>query len=121
MNVDISKVTDLEERNEALRLYEEWAKADMAVEDAAKTISDEAYIALRKKRDAAWAAYENHPIAVMLDYDGNAKRCALSGIPLIDTDELLEDTHTDDLVLRCFVLPPRKVEAAAPEEAEAAA
>lgn len=34
-------------------------------------------------------------------------RCAASGLPLLESDETLFDDETNELVLRCLMLPPR--------------
>lgn len=38
------------------------------------------------------------------------RRCAASGLPLLDGDEVLWDDETQETVLRCLVLPPRPAE-----------
>ncbi len=65
------------------------------------------YADLDKAFDAASAAYNDHPTPpVMTDDDDGVTlvRCALSGLPLLDGDELLEDSEGRK-VLRCLVLP----------------
>ena len=58
-------------------------------------------------RDAD-VAYENYDSpAVMLGDDDLPVYCALSGAPVFDDDEIIEDPSTGEIVLRCLVLPPR--------------
>jgi hypothetical protein len=115
-------IPDLNKRNEALKLWEACLAADTEKLDAEENddIDDAAFEALGKKAETAAKAYDDHPTpALMESYDGDSVlRCALSGAPLYDTDELLEDTHTDQYFLRSALgLPPRpKEEISADEE-----
>jgi hypothetical protein len=76
---------------------------------------------------AALAAIETlqaHPLAARLLTnwpDEDVTRCAISGVPLLDTDETVCDRATDETVLRCLVLPPRTVDDTDKIEAEEAA
>lgn len=94
MNVDLSKVPNLEKRKEAERIGVEL----------------QARIAELKEQQRAIGRLDR-------DFDGNVRRCALSGLPTFSDDELLWDNEADECVLRCLVLPPRPV---VEEEAEAA-
>lgn len=109
MQIDLSKIPNMEEREEAARLYEVYVAALDAADEARddKTISDDAVAKLDEACDAARGACQAYPAKVDTNYQGGVIRCALSDVPIIDTDELLEDTHTDEYVLRCLVLPPR--------------
>ncbi len=99
MQFDLSKVTDLKQREEAARLYEVYCKADEAVEQAGPGANLDA---LQEARDNAWDAYA----AVGDDYlqinndTGQVIRCAISGVPLWESDDIA-------LVLRSAIgLPP---------------
>ncbi len=56
----------------------------------------------------------------MTTYGGDVIRCALSDAPIFADDEWLEDVNTGEAVLRCFVLPPRKLDDLVLPEMEAA-
>lgn len=49
--------------------------------------------------------------------DPKIVRCALSGVPLFEDDEIMEDPETGEAILRCLVLPPRPAEDEECEEA----
>lgn len=103
-------------------------EASQAAISAAYTERDNARNALYEARDAvkpdpslqpwraaaqvATDAYDDHPLTIEEDYDAEdgIARCAASGLPLLDSDELLEDEDTGQKVLRCLVLPPRAAE-----------
>lgn len=175
MHVDMGKVTDLEKRNEAARLYEASRAADRAL-DAAVKDNYEAHRAvddkygptlealdqqrwagseaiadkyapqlreLRQKRDAEITAANEeingrvdelrrkrdaeYPFAALeaaakaaktanndfdapcldTDENGDVVCCALSGVPLFEDDEVVEDSETGEKILRVLVLPPR--------------
>lgn len=44
------------------------------------------------------------------------RRCAVSGLPLLDGDETLWDDETEEVMLRCLVLPPRLVQDKYPDD-----
>ena len=70
-------------------------------------------------KDAA-RAYEDFdaPDIVSDENDEIVVRCAKTGVPIFDTDEILEDPETCEVYLRAaFGLPPREVDA---EQEEAA-
>ena len=114
MNIDLSKVTDLKEREKAAELYEAFAKADRAVEQC--TSDDGTFKVLQEARDIAWDAYDVLDRLVMVTDDGNkVERCAASGIPLWDDDDTAP-------VLRIAVgLPPSEQEPLLPHPAYAEA
>ena len=71
-----AKKPTLAERNEAARLYDEYAKLENDDDASADTV------------DAAFQAYDNHDLTVMVD-DERAMRCGITGIPLIVSDEVV--------------------------------
>lgn len=137
MTIDLSKITDLELREEAARLFEDWHKmdgdesswVDPSVAEKLRLLDIEYYerrnaIVLggpTSPCDLAQEAYQNFDSPEILgDEDGGAVRCALSGIPVWEDDEFLEDSETGEIILRCFTdLPPRVSEEA--DEVEEAA
>lgn len=83
---DVELPTNIEEREEAFRLF-------TAVYEAKK-------------------AYADHPLTVFDTYDGDVMRCAKSGIIIVDGDEYVEDLETNETFLRSALgLPPRPEEA----------
>ena len=75
-------VENLAERENALRLYQ----------------------AMRDARAAWW----DHPIDLVIDDVGTPTRCAKSGIPIIEGDEVVTDEETGEMWLRSALgLPPR--------------
>lgn len=68
-------------------------------EDAARLA-----MAVREAR----VALANSPIRVLTDYEGEPIRCELSGLPIIEGDECVEDHTTGEIWLRSALgLPPR--------------
>ena len=65
----------IEQRNEAVRLWETYERLENA-EDAAVFKAYEAY-----------EAYEALDVVLALDDDGKVVRCAITGIPLVTSDE----------------------------------
>jgi hypothetical protein len=75
---------------------------------------------LRQRASEAEAAYyddESVP-GVRLDYADQVERCALTGEPLLEDDEVIEDRETGELVLRAALLPPRPDRPEEPQEDE---
>lgn len=111
---DLSKVDNLAAREEAMALAVVRNKAHDALLDAEEKdeshLSEEAFRAIRAAYHAAQNAYDDHPLRIYTDYEGEPQRCALSGVPLLATDEVLGDAMTDEMVLRLWVLPPRPTE-----------
>ena len=115
MQVDLSLIPFLKEREEALKAHEIWLKAYEAVEAAREepdgAISDEVFGNLE---DAEAVAKElcNDCSALMEDGDCEPAFCALSGVALLEDDDVLSNPKSDraEIVLRCLVLPPRKEE-----------
>jgi len=112
MNVDTSKITNIAEREEAAKLLDAVNAAEQAYSDAQDKpeteVSDEELGRLDRAQKAAQKTYNDHPLDV--DYnsysdDQNVIRCALSNIPILSDDELLEDAHGRK-VLSVLVLPP---------------
>ena len=115
MTIDLSLIPLLKEREEALKAHEVWLKAFEAVEAAREepegAVSDEAFANFE---DAEAVAKElcNDCSALMEDGDGEPAFCALSGVPILEDDDVLSNPKSDraEIVLRCLVLPPRKEE-----------
>lgn len=75
-------VDNIEEREEAARL---WAQAY-----------------------EARVRYADHPVSLLVDDDGEVRRCAKTSIPIVEDDEVVEDLDTGEIWLRSAVgLPPR--------------
>lgn len=159
MQLDLSKVPNLEAREEVGALFQASVDATNAYEDAWSGEHDEIDLKYRKleseadaayeakiapfrhehharcqeierqknaeigltdlaaKRDAATDAYNAHDLTVETNWQDEMLVCALSGLPILEGDETLKDPETNDLVLRCLVLPPRPVEEEETEEA----
>ena len=83
------------------------------VQEAADALIDSAYnggeigALSAALRDAAGAYEDYDSPAIMTDEDDDPVICALSGAPVFDDDEIIEDPSTGEIVLRCLVLPPR--------------
>lgn len=109
----MSKPDNMEERLEALRLYEEFRRLDNARAEATTIMPDEEYDVLDKAADAAQEAYDTHPTPPLIEsYDAESvKRCGVCEAPLFEDDELLVDPSTGELFLRSALgLPPRPKE-----------
>lgn len=118
------KPDNMEEREEAARLYMEWHRLKVELENAREDggEADEEFRALDARENAAWeAAYENHPLALMTNYEGDEiLRCGACKAPLIEDDELVEDAYTGELFLRSALgLPPREDKQVLPDLVEA--
>lgn len=75
---------------------------------------------LRAAMEAAEQAYMDAPGDGLLEngWKGEAVICAKSGLPIYDTDEIVEDNETGEYFLRAALgLPPRPVEEEEVEEA----
>lgn len=121
MNIDLSTIKPtVAEREEAMKAHALWSAADQALEDARVKpdgeVSDEEFANLEDAAAVAREVCDELPV-LRETWDGEVMCCALSGVPLLADDEVLESTHFDEAVLRCLVLPPR-VEA--PMEMESA-
>lgn len=88
------RIPDLTEREEAARLL-------LAIDNAKR-------------------AYADHPLALCgVDGMGGVLRCAISGVPLTVTDEIVEDNETGEVWLRSALgLPPRDPELVEQEDTE---
>jgi hypothetical protein len=87
----MSKPANLEERETAARLFEEWWAADVAYHTADTDVSDEDFAKLKIRAEKAQHDFQSQPLRPMFD-DGIVDRCALTNVPLLVTDEV------------CFVL-----------------
>ncbi|MEQ1694410.1 MAG: hypothetical protein ABL901_01085 [Hyphomicrobiaceae bacterium] len=124
---DLSRIPNLAERQEAERLFLAESASETAlanIENAVLEASPEVQAA-KAANNAAGEAYGAHPLTLMSNYcnGDNIARCALSGMPLIDGDDVLECSETGQQVLRCLVLAPVPAEAdkAGDDETEDAA
>ncbi len=119
----MTKPDNMEERLEAVRLWEATVAADDAIYHASDDLPQAEFDVLEKAAQDARQAYENHPLTLMENHDGDAiERCGLTDVPLILDDQLLEDTHTGEMFLRSALgLPPRKEEVEEKEMAEVVA
>ena len=113
MTPDLTLIPNLEERQKSATAYELWMAAHDALEEARDKpehqLIDRDFAALEDAEVAAMEAYRGQA-EIVETWDGEIIKCALSGVPILADDEVLEDTHTDEYVLRCLVLPPRKTE-----------
>lgn len=119
MQVDMSKVPNLEERQAITALddansaaYKAYIAAHSKAFQAARkaAMDDPTVVALSAKHDETQKAYEEYDCpALLTDYNEDPVRCALSGLILFEDDEVIKDDHTNEHVLRCLVLPPREV------------
>ena len=102
--MDLSKITDMADRQEALRLLN-------AVNDAAQRTWDTEgpeYDAACEEHMKAEEIYQESPLPALLLIGDVAVLCALSNVPVWEDDEYLEDFATGEVILRCFSgLPPR--------------
>ena len=115
MTIDLSLIPSLKEREEALKAYEIWLKAFEALEDAREKpegeVSDEAFGNLEDAEAVAKEARDECS-ALMESWESEPIFCALSKVPLLVDDDVLinDDPFSNEAVLRCLVLPPRKEE-----------
>lgn len=103
-----AKIPDLAERENAAVLLRALVDAEIGVGQA----TDDQLEVARSQLKAADEAYSalGFP-SFFVDENQDAIRCALSGVPMHEDDEYLEDPETDEMVLRCFTgLPPRETE-----------
>lgn len=152
----MATIADADVRKEAVRLWEIWQEAQVAVEAAAESLPepddliaareaawdaceadvralqdrcDELHAArdakiealerahpsrahlapLIETRDAALAVYEAAPgTNPLIGPDGEVVYCALTGVPIWEDDEIVEDPETDQVFLRAALgLAPR--------------
>ena len=109
--IDTSKITpSIAEREEAVRLYEAADAADVALShavdgQAAGSVSEEELDHLERAKEAASKAYDDHPLTVSIDGDDKVMRCELSGIPIIEDDEMHTNADGERPVLTCLILP----------------
>lgn len=103
-------VPDLAQREAAAKLYLAYAAACDAYDKADEERADEAtLLRLSDEMEAAEDAYEEaEGGAIRTDFEGGKiERCAVTGVPLWDSDQTLMCEASDDLVLRAAIgLPP---------------
>ena len=100
------KLDDMDQRLEALRLYQVYSDL-FDLWNAGPTGEGEP-LDSRAKMQAAYDAYVAYEVDLYTDGEGNPLKCGVSGVPLLGSDELLEDCHTGELFLRSALgLPPR--------------
>ena len=80
------------------------ARATLALWESDLT-SPEIEAAAMALADAEDAYHETDGPTIVVDDDDEIVRCAASGLPLVEGDELLVCEATGDQVLRCVVLP----------------
>ena len=96
------------DREEAARLHIEMCEAQEAVNEAPDGMPEAEFSLLVAKADQAIERHHDCPHVVQMDYDGEILRCGMTKVPLLDGDELVEDTFTGELFLRSACgLPPR--------------
>jgi hypothetical protein len=83
----MKKPHDLEARETAARLFEEWWQADVAVNNADESVSDEDFAKLKTRAEKAEHDYKRQPLRVRYG-DGICERCALTNVPLMASDEI---------------------------------
>lgn len=127
MSFDPASLADLAQRHEAARLHDiwhaTWTKELDADED--ESVSDADAAALT--RDRQKAAFEAEAYCdgigktLLTDYEEALTRCAASGVPLWEDDEVIDDGETREVFLRAALgLPPRPIKTALPDQEEAA-
>lgn len=125
---DPATLPDLAQRNEMARLYVIWYAAwdrELAA-DSDESVSADVCEAATKETSAAMTVLDAYCNSInrgpMVDFDENLARCAASGVPLWENDEILDDQGTGEMFLRmALCLPPRPVKQTLPEPAEEAA
>lgn len=108
---------DMQKRNEAAVLFEALIAACKARDDAPDNSPDMASLdaAVEKAQDA----YDDYDAPALWEsyVDESKFRCAVTGIPCWEDDEVLEDSETGDIVLRAAIgLSPRPKEEASNED-----
>jgi hypothetical protein len=110
----VNKPHDLEARETAARLFEEWWAADVAYYNAGEDVSDADYALLKVRSERANLDYHAQPLRVMYD-DGITERCALTNVPLLINDEVCfvlasaigaESEEQDEPLLPMFEMEP---------------
>lgn len=110
-SVDLSRVTNLAQRIEIERLFLASEQADKVRDDLSEKIlaADLQYLQASAAADQALDAYNDAEGPGIISNEDGIDRCAVSGLALLDDDELLVDEDTGEMVLRCLLLPPRPV------------
>jgi hypothetical protein len=83
----VNKPHDLEARETAARLFEEWWAADVAAYSAPMGTTDEEFARLKTRAEKAKHDYQAQDLRVMFE-DGVVERCALTDVPLLVADEI---------------------------------
>jgi hypothetical protein len=104
------QLPDITEREKAFELHKAYEAANDRLYEL-EGADPEAIRLANARSEEAEAAYGDCGIELEIDGDGNAARCAVSGAPLLASDEMLFDYATGDCVLRIAIgLPPRPSE-----------
>ena len=75
-----TNIPDIEQRNEAARLYAEYMRLDDIWTESETPESRDAV-------DRAWQAYERQPLRVDVGDNGKIVRCAITGVPILAGDK----------------------------------
>ena len=116
IGIDRSRIPLLAEREEEFALalkVDSSRKALNALRDRLRAEVEQHpdVIAANAAAEAAHAAWISSKRAILeWEEDDTPVRCALSGVVLLQGDEVIEDQETGEKMLRCLVLPPRSVE-----------
>ena len=93
-----SQLPDITEREQAFALHQTWADLADRVQEMWEAGADpEATRLADAKRDEAEDALSASGIRLMIDKEGNAIRCAVSGAPILESDDT-------EIVLRVAVM-----------------
>lgn len=112
-NFDKSQLPDIMEREKAFELRRAYEALNDALYEQEHD-GEEAFNLAKARENEAEEAYDACGVELLLDPHGNAVRCAVSGAPVLTSDEAVTDTMTDEVFLRIAIgLPPRPSE---PEE-----
>ena len=113
MAFDKNSLPDIMEREKAFELRRTYEAANDALYETEHD-GEEAFNLAKAREYEAEEAYDACGISLLLDPQGNAVRCAVSGTPVLESDEAVIDQVTDEVFLRVAIgLPPRPSE---PEE-----
>lgn len=117
MIFDPHSLPDYADRLEAARLYAVYSVLFDIWNDGPENVNP---AGVRADMQAAYDAYIANGVHLYTDGEGWPISCGASDVPLLASDELVEDCHTGELFLRSAIgLPPRPTEAAEVEMAEA--
>jgi hypothetical protein len=96
---DKNQLPDITEREAAFELHKAYEEADDAYFRLLGEADPEAVRLAKAKSDEALSAYDAAGVDLMLDQHGNAIRCALSGAPVVEIDDVFCNLKTDQCVL----------------------